>query len=503
MVSRHRLLATRLANRCHWMQAGCRPRFVSSTGQRGMFAVMCAALIPLMLAFCGLALGLSQIYNRKIELQGMARAVALAAAAELNGTPQGIINAVDKASSTASKFKYDYQTSFTVPSAAISFSDSPLASADWKTSGGAQAAPANIYYVTVDTSQMAASVGTVIPYFLQFVDKSLTTVQLTERAVAGRMGIKVTPLAVCAMGSQAGVARGTELVEYGFRRGVSYDLMKLNPGGTSAENFVVDPLVAPGATAAAYHTSAVEVGPFVCTGTMWMPRITGANIQVTRNFPIGSLYKQLNSRFDDYTGNFCNPNGAPPDINIKSFAYNTGSWMNPVQTQQNASMTPTQVTVGGKMQTVADPLTLPAGTTNKVWGPLWAYAKPAKFSSYVPGQAEPPAGYSTFATTDISAVPLYQTGLSVSGYPTALQGGTPYKSSVTFPTHKALAEEGRRVLYIPLLSCPAATGTNINATVIAVGKFFMTVPATASSVSAEFAGIAPAQSYAGGVELSP
>lgn len=497
MVFRHRLTVT-----CHHgTQAGFRPGFMSSARQRGAFAVMCAALMPLLLAFCGLALGLSQVYNRKVELQGMARAAALAAAAELNGTSQGIINAGDKAADAASKFKYNYGTSFTLPSAAISFSDAPLAGADWKTAGGAQAAPTNIYFVKVDTSQMAATVGTVIPFFLQFVAQSLSTVQLSEHAVAGRSGVKVTPLAVCAMSSQAGAARGTELVEYGFRRGVGYDLMKLNPDGTSAENFVVDPTVAPGATAAGYHTSAAVVGPFVCTGTMWMPRISGGNIQVTRDFPIASLYKQLNSRFDDYTGNYCNPNGAPPDINIKSFTFGTVAWMNPAQTQQNASMSDTQATAAGKRQTISE-LPQPLDSTFKSkWGPLWAYAKPAKFASYVAGQAEPPTGYATFATTDFAT--LYPTAPSTSGYPTAIQGGTPYKYNVSFPTHKSLAEEGRRVLYIPLLSCPAATGTNIDATVLAVGKFFMTVPATASSVSAEFAGIAPQQSYAGGVELFP
>lgn len=499
MVFQHRLFAARYRSR----RAGCRADFVPMARQRGAFAVMCVALVPLLLAFCGLAIGLGQVYNRKVELQGMARTAALAAARELNGTSQGITNAVDKASSAAATFKYDYQRSFDLPSAAISFSDSPLATADWKTSGGAQATPGNIFYVTVDTAAMDSSVGTVLPFFLQFLSKNLATVQLVERVVAGRVGVKVTPLAICAMDPQAGVARGTELVEYGFRRGVSYDLMKLNPGGTSAENFVIDPIVAPGATAVAYHTAASVVGPFVCTGTMWMPRITGGQIQATRNFPIASLYRHLNTRFDDYVGTSCGPNGAPPDINIKSFTYNSGSWMSPTQTQQNAAMTAAQATDDGALRTVADPPTPPAGTTTKTWGPLWAYAKPAKFASYVAGKAEPPTGYTTFALTEIPSIPLYQGGLTTSGYPTALQGGTPYRGNVSFPTHKALAEEGRRVLNIPLLACPADSGTDIKASVLAIGKFFMTVPATASSLSAEFAGIASEQSYAGGVELFP
>ena len=490
------------ANRYPAVRARLRPRMASRTRQRGVFAIMSAVLMTLILAFCGLALGLGQIYNRKVELDGMARAVALAAARELNGTPQGITAAVTRATATASNFKYNYRTSFTLSDAAISFSSSPLKTANWMPAVSAAASPANIFYVAVDTSKLDTTVGTVVPVFMQFVSKSLATVQLSDRAVAGRTGVKVTPLAICALDKDhPGIRRGAELVEYGFRRGVSYNLMRLNPGGTTAENFVIDPTVSPGEMASSYHTSIDMVGPFVCTGTMWMPRVTGGNIQVSRNFPIASLYKQLNARFGDYTDGLCSPNGAPPDLNIKPFKFGTGNWMSPAQTQPNAAMTSGQALADGKLRTVADPITLPTGTTTKLWGPLWAYAKAAKFSSYVVGQPEPPTGYATFSTTDLQT--MYQTGLSTSGYPTALQGGTPYRSSVTSPSHKALAEENRRVLNIPLLSCPVPAGSDVNAKVVAVGKFFMTVPATSDSVSAEFAGVASDQSYAGVVELFP
>jgi hypothetical protein len=39
--------------------------------------------------------------------------------------------------------------------------------------------------------------------------------------------------------------------------------------------------------------------------------------------------------------------------------------------------------------------------------------------------------------------------------------------------------------------------------VLGVGRFFMTVPATATSISAEFAGVAQASSLLGTVELMP
>ncbi len=59
----------------------------------------------------------------------------------------------------------------------------------------------------------------------------------------------------------------------------------------------------------------------------------------------------------------------------------------------------------------------------------------------------------------------------------------------------------RRVLNVPLLECPVAGGAGATATVLAIGKFFMTVPATSTSIKAEFAGIARQENLSGTVEL--
>ena len=360
-------------------------------------------------------------------------------------------------------------------------------------SGGADAA--TIFYVKVDTAMLGGSAGLVAPLFAKFLS-GVSSVETSASAVAGRVGVTVAPLAICALNSVPGANRASELVEYGFRRGIPYNLMKLNPGNTTEENFVIDPIVAPGAKATGYNTSLAVVGPFVCTGKMWMPRVTGGNIQVSRPFPIDSLYKQLNSRFDQYPDGLCNPNGAPPDFNVKAF---TGTWMKPKQVQSYAAPY-----VGVKdLRTVADPSPPPAGTTPEMWGALWSYARAVKFSSYQPGipeNQEPNKGYATFAATDFPI--LYQYGLSAPSYPSLLSGGTPYKASVTKPqANKRLAEENRRVLNVPLLACPVSSGTNGKAKVLAVGKFFMTEPATPTTVVAEFAGIAPAPSLVDQVEL--
>lgn len=461
--------------------------------EQGVFAVMFVPLLLVILGIWGLALSVGGLYNRKIELHGMAKAVALAAANELDGTAAGISAALARAETTAAGFQYNYKNSFTWKNAAISFSTSPLRSAIWVDADTASATPAGLYYVRVDTTPLAA--GTVTPILLGDLVTSQTAVEVIDRAVAGRKGIKVTPLGICAMSSDPGGTRGAELVQYGFRRGVSYDLMQLNSSGTSPENFVIDPKILPGDLASLPNTGAGTVEPFVCTGTMAIPRLTGGAIRVSRPFPLSSLVEQLNSRFDQYGTNRCSPNGAPPDLNIRHFKNDTAApWMNPAQSLQTAAPS----TTDGKLRTIADVGTPPSNTADK-YGPLWSYAKPAKHLSYVSGKDEPPSGYSTFGTGDWGT--LYQ-GVSNSGYPTALQGGSPYLAYVNSPgTNKKLAQENRRVLNVALLSCPVPAGADSSANVLAVGKFFMTIPATASSISAEFAGVLPARALGGEVGL--
>jgi hypothetical protein len=442
----------------------------------------------------------------------MAKAVALAAARELNGTPAGVAAALTKARQTAERFHYQYGISFTWTDAAISFSTSPDSAAAWVDSATASGTPSKYFYVQVNTARLDAAAGTVNTIFLPILSNTFSSVSLSERAIAGRTAIKVVPLAVCAMSTDAGAVRpnlnppaSMELVQYGFRRGVTYDLMELNPDDNSARSYVIDPMRAPGMSAGpSSNTSASVVGPFVCTGTMWMPRVTGDSIHVSSPFPINALYAQLNSRFDQFAGNACSPNGAPPDFNVRSYAYNsvdTAPWMNP----NIGNISAKRSTSGSKDQTIADLSSPPGGTVPGEYGPLWSYARAVKFSSYTPGVPEPSGGYATFDPADW--VNLYQYGPTASGYPTSSTANTPYKatSGVNYKApaaaHLAISVEQRRVLNVPLLSCPVAGGNNVPATVLAIGKFFMTVPATNNSVYAEFAGLVPEQSLTGQVEL--
>lgn len=479
--------------------------------QAGAFAVLFVVVLLVILGFCGLALDIGSVYNRKVDVHAIAKTVALAAARELNGERGGVDAAVAAAAEAAARLRYKYGATFVWSDAALTFSNSPARDADWVSAGTARAAPAGRFYVKVDTSALGQAVGEVKTIFLGLLGSANATGTVRERAVAGRATINVLPLAICAMSEEAGAARTNpgppatvELVEHGFRRGVSYDLMQLNPNGTSPANFVIDPLAPPGGLGAPANVTATAVGPFICTGRMWIPRITGGRIRVTTPFPIASLFRELNSRFDQYSGSACNPNGAPSDFNIKSYAYDqsTGnSWMSPKPGMQSALST----TTGGRLETIADLNTPPLGANRSQYGPLWSYAKPIKHSFYSPTNPDPTSSSATFSTTDWAS--LYPTAPApeASSYPSKPPYFATIGANYSSPSadHVRLSAMNRRVLHVPLLACPVAAGSNVAATALAVGKFFMTVPATTSSIYAEFAGIVPENTLTGQVTLYP
>ncbi|MYM25397.1 pilus assembly protein TadE [Duganella sp. FT135W] len=479
--------------------------------QHGAIAIMFVLMVLTLLSVAGLVLDLGQAYNRKLELQSLADAVALAAARELNGTAAGINSAASVAASTAAGYNYQYNhLQVQWSAAALRFASAPGApDSSWTDAAGAAVTPAGVLFAKVDTSALDAGMGSVASVFWRAAGTAPTILHISGRAVAGRMTIPVTPLAICAQSATRAATRANsanpaynELVEFGFRRGVGYNLMNLNPNGSAPENFLLDPLSPPGVAGAAANFSTAVVGPFVCAGSLLMPSVTGGTLNVQRNFPLAALYLHLNSRFDNYSGNNCVPDAAPPDSNIKSYVYSSISWMSPVAATQTAA---SWTSSGPKLWTRADPLPGDASNTAAQYGPLWAYAKAVPYSAYAAAPEEPPAGYTTFAVSAWSS--LYTPGPpAASSYPSATASATPYSATVgsnflaPSTAHKP-GLGGRRVLNVALLACPVPAGAIATATVLGIGRFFMTVPATATSISAEFAGVAPPSSLAGVVEL--
>jgi Flp pilus assembly protein TadG len=451
---------------------------------------MVAATIFVILGVCGMAIDLGFMYNRRVELQNLADATALAAAIELDGTPAGVAKARSSAASVAAAFRYAYTRPVTWKDDALRFGSSPARTGGWIPGSTANSTPGGLLFARVDTADLDATLGTVSTVFMNVLGAGRDSV-LQGYAIAGRTGVKVAPLAICALSNQAiaprttGAGAADELVELGFRRGISYDLMNLNPGGLTAENFVINPFAPPGTTGTAGPTSLAIVGPYICRGTMSIPRVLGGALTVARKFPLSSLVDQLNSRFELDLGNTCNRVMAPPDANIKQYVYSSISWMSTTPLAQSAAMVDS---AGGKLITIADASPSPVGSSAGMFGPLWSFARAVPYSAVVPGQPEPAAGYAPFPTSDWAK--LYDPGKPSAGtYP----GTVPYLGTDS-AVYKAAsttvrAQYNRRVLNVALLKCPVGAGTTVAATALGIGKFFMTVPATTKTLHAEFAGL--------------
>jgi hypothetical protein len=111
---------------------------------------------------------------------------------------------------------------------------------------------------------------------------------------------------------------------------------------------------------------------------------------------------------------------------------------------------------------------------------------------------EPVNGYATLPTS--AWTNLYGGQTAKSSYPAS----TPYKAGTGVNFSKPNAAHGngtrnRRVLNVALLDC--STTPSSTADVLAIGKFFMTVPATSTVLAAEFAGIIPLDRIPGNTGL--
>ncbi|MDC8760497.1 pilus assembly protein TadG-related protein [Janthinobacterium fluminis] len=468
--------------------------------QRGVFTVLLAPLLFVLLLCMGAVLDIAQVYNRRTEMQNVADAVALAAARELVGTAAGIDAAVAKAAALAGANYYRYsKVAVGWSEAALRFAATPDGAGGWLDYAAALAAPQNLWFVRVDTSVLAAA--NVDAGFMRSVNAGLVGFGAGARAVAGRTAIKLAPLAVCAMSPAAAAdqARGglVERVEYGFRRGVGYNLLALNPGGAQAESFLVNPVDLPGAALDPGHFAAAVLNPFMCSGTLPLTR-QPASVYVSRVAPAAFAFSnQLNSRFGVYTGaSPCDAAVAPADLNVREFLPTLTNWWGSTAALPSGQTAAATAAGVAPLRTKAD-LLLPSAETITAmsFGPLWAY-----------GPAAPGGGQAAFTTANWATLYQKNSGAAVvaaSGYPPApyTPASRPGGSFFTAPAVNVPALSGRRLLHVALLGCPVPAGATATAAVLAVGRFYMTAKASAAAVSGEFAGIAGEAALGGPVGL--
>ena len=467
--------------------------------QRGAMLIAFSILLIVVLGFIGLALDVGQVVGRKTELQNLADNAAMAAAAELVGTPEGLLAAVTKAkSSAADKSVYRRRMEGAILSdASIRFASAPDApTTEWHAAGAVPDATTALF-VRVDTQANDPSLGRVPTAFLGAWSPALRTMDTGARAVAGRTSLHLTPLAICALSGSAASPRtnaallpAVELLEYGFRRGVAYNLLKLNPHGPAAEHFVLNPLGRPGVVGPSLQVSEASVLPFVCSGTVLYPRIGNTQVHVHRPFP-AALWPAFNARFNQHAGSGCHPVAAPPDTNIRAYPNTAASWW-----MTNAPDAPSALSTGNPLLSVADPESNATPPALGSYGPLWSFARAAKYSN-----PKPAGGYLPFATSDwpklYPASPAAPAARSV--YPAS---STPYltlgfQTAPSGNTGVAL----RRLLHVPLLACPVQAGSDVLAQVRGIGRFFMTAPASNGMLSAEFAGLVAEGTLMGPAEL--
>jgi len=483
--------------------------------QGGAVAIMVGISLVLLVGFLALVMDLARVYLARTGLQNAADAAALSGAKQLVGTAAGICCGVDSAVAWARRtgesntfFGSDLsQIQVGVTNDEISFSDSP--DGPWVDIATAQADPGDKYFIKVDTAS-----GAIKP--LMAVVWDISRMGTFGMAVAGPIVKDSAPLGVCAL-SVGGSPRqctgpGNEC---GFLRGVAYNIPELNPIGMQAHPLLINPVDVPPGSCEPSHSSADFMRPFICQGKAAGPNQIPGEVYANTGGSWGPVEAGLNSRFDDYGGpGHCDPDTAPPDINVKQYAIggsaNQGrprDWMNPDPTTRQ-----TVETVNRVPQTY-DPDTVPraSGTgTPDQWGVLWSYARERNFGTGTTGSDY---GLSDWATlySGVQADPT-QTPPTQMGYP--LPGGTPtppYQYGLANPSSKyfddpSSAHPGRanrRVLNMLIIDCddaaypvpgPGAACARVKA--LGVGRFFMQVPADASGspkkLYTEFAGLVPA-----------
>lgn len=456
--------------------------------QGGAFGVLYAIMLPVMLGMVGLAIDLSMVYARGHELQAVADGAALAAARALDGTQAGLEAARANAASVARKAEYRFLNAETIEWSPAALRVGPSRNGPWIAADSVSTLELpRMFFAQVDTGELDPVYGRIAVAFLRVVGVDPEQ-NLARRAVAGRRDTLLAPIAVCALNKQplsmrsnAPAANAEEAIEYGFRRGVGYNLLNLNPNGATPRSFMINPLDFAPAPALASHHSDDAVRPFVCSGEIPAPPLeAGATLYVREPFP-AAMAIELNSRFGQYpAGSTCTKFGSPPDFNIIDFRGGYPAfWVNGGAQPTRGSAEP--YLSGAGLATVADAEPLPGGTTAASYGTLWAFSRPLRYTA---GEAGEP-----FTRNDWSRLYPVTAGPNLSSsYP---QTVSPYDRNAS--PHRQLPTPlsgvwGRRVLNVPLLDCPVSGSS---ARMLGIARFLMTTPASAApaAIHAEFGGM--------------
>lgn len=461
--------------------------------EHGAVAIVFGLTIVVLLTMGGVVLDLGHLYIAKAELQNAADAAALAGAKDLDENATGIDNAVDKAQRIALKNKYNFSTNVNLALTNIEFGPGP--DGPWSSVSVARANPQGKTFLKVDTG------AKVLDTYLMRV-AGINTISTSGVAVAGRFVNNVTPIGVCAIKDGAGASRpkgealpGTnELAQFGFRRGVSYNIFNLGPLGGPSTPYLLDPIdVYPGACNPA-NSSANTTAPFICNGSSAVLVTTPGTVYGNAGMSAGKIDAALNSRFNDYGGaSVCIPAQAPPDTNIRKYPCTAGSDCVASPTgMPNSWMDPITITTPSNSQT----MNLASVTTKNDYGVLWSYSRAVRAvgtsPNATPGTEFTPADWPSLYPVDLlNAEASYPGGVAgTTGSPYSQSTGDYFLAPTTNP-----GVLNRRVLNLAIADCPNVTGSGSCQVIpiLGIGRFFMQVPADFSGgtkkLEVEFAGL--------------
>ena len=506
-------------------------RISSIRKQKGAVAVVVGLSLVTLFAMGGVVLDLGHLYIAKSELQNSADAAALAGARRLDETDTGITNARNDAIAIAGQNKFNFSTNVVISTTNVEYGPSPTG--PWSDYGTAFASPKGKTFVKVDTGARVLDT-----YLMRVVAPAYNTISTAGDAVAGRFVNNITPIGVCAVDpanktKKFEYASGlTELMEFGFRRGVSYDIFAMNPLGGSSVPYLINAAESPPTPCVTSHNNADFAKPFICGGNSTVIP-SGVGKVYTNTGLEAALAKSLNSRFGDYdSAGKCIPAKAPPDKNIKEYPFGATpvtSWMaTGGATQQSVQINPKTTDALYNAQvptrkpnydweldngtTVPAPPILPAtvppsskyaqfADSQRNYGVLWSYGP-----AYQADTGTPPGLGDPFTAAQANVNPLYSTASTpyFASYPTIPGTGFPVGTPAapynqTDPTYftsgGASGVRNRRILNLVLVDCRTAPVGPANCASMdaeGVGRFFMPTRADTSSFSRldlEFAGL--------------
>lgn len=460
----------------------------------GAVAIVLGLSIFVLFGFLALVIDLGRTYVVRTELQNAADASALAGAKELNQTKAGVDKAVDRAIKMAAQHRFDFSKTVIITSADLSVGSCPddacmVPVTDIDTD--AEASKKTFLKVHIPSGSLATFFA-VVP--MTAAGAGTSSLSTSGRAVAGWALTEVAPIGVCAhkdpiSGSSKPIAEALpvtgELAQFGFRRGVSYNIFALGPLGSPSDTYLLNPIDRHPEPCDPNNSSTNITAPFICTGSSNIE--AGATIVYgNAGISAGAIQAALNSRFNDYSApSVCIPAEAKSDSNIQKYGCTGGScatpaadWMTPPPTTQTINL-------------LSDP---PPSADQ--YGVLWSYSRAVR------AVGTPPGPGAEFTPSDWNSLYPSPTGpAQPASAPTGsfLVNTSPYldPGHSLAPPASSPQEAHRRVLNLVIADCKtgAITGPAACQTipVLGIGRFFMQVPAkftgSPKKLEVEFAGL--------------